>query len=155
MRNSQFNESGLQDDPITPASIQHKVDEYSGDRFSQDRYNYLVYRFVLGEAEMIARCYLHDAGEISLLGPFELTSELRPPIPIEAPELRQAVIQYLTRRFDVITELWPESQCGYQPIWMVMRPRWMRRDEPWPPGWRGLPPNACLPQSRPEAPPSR
>lgn len=141
----------VEEDPITPVSIQHKVDEYFENNRLMNRYNFVVYRFVLGGAEMHARCYMDDAAEVSILGSFVLNDGTAPLETVDAPELHQAVVRYLARRFNVITELHPD--CGYQPIWIIKRPSWMSRDEPWPPGWRGLPADDAPPLLLPESPP--
>lgn len=131
-----FPEKRIEEDPIEPVSVVHNVDEALQGGEPGFRYNYLVYRFVRDGAEMGARCYLDDAGEVSIHGPSVLNDGTGPLVSVEAPALRQAVLRYLTRRFNVITEL--SGDRGYEPIWIVKRPGWMSRDHPWPPGWRGL-----------------
>ncbi len=122
-------------DAIEPVAIRHEVDEgWEGGRL-HFRYNYLVYRFVAAGAEMSARAYLDTPSEVALYGPSCLTDGTGPLTATDAPELRQAVIRYLSRRFQVILELGGER--GYRPIWMVARPKGVSRDEPWPPHWRG------------------
>ncbi len=122
-------------DPIEPVSIRHEVDEgWDGGRL-HFRYNYLVYRFVRGEAEMGARSYFDTPSEVALYGPSVLTDGTGALTPAEAPELRQAVIRYLTRRFHVILE--PGGERGYRPVWMVARPKGVSREARWPPHWYG------------------
>ena len=144
-------EKRLEDDPIEPVSITHKVDELWEDGRLSNRYNWLAYVFRLDGAEMMARCYLDDCREVSLYGASLVRDGNGPFVQVDAPVLRDLVIRYMTRRFHVITELPEDGEHGYQPIWIIARPSWMK-NEPWPPGWRGLEPDESPPLPLPELP---
>jgi hypothetical protein len=103
------------DDAILPSAIRHQVDEiYDGGRL-QERYNFIDYDFERDGAYCRARTYLDTSGEVAVFGPFAGRDDLRP---VDAPRLRDAVLEYLKRRFQTIDAL---GENGYVRIWT--RPR--------------------------------
>ena len=96
-------------DPIQPTAIEHKCEDiYDGDMLEQ-KYSYLVYHFESDGAYFWARTYLDDVSIVSLHGPFESRTELRP---TDAP-LSGHVLTYLRRRFRTIQVL---QKGGYVSI---------------------------------------
>ncbi len=138
-------EDSYRDDPIAPALIEHRRDEYGGP-FDQANYNYLTYWFVEGDALVTARAYFDDPWRVSVYAPQALAPPLRE---VEAPALFDRVLLFLARRFKVIDMLGPE---GYRPIWMERRPPWWRTVEPPPPWWRAPEPPGDIPELPPHPP---
>jgi len=134
------------DDPIAPVLIEHRRDEYGG-QFDQANYNYLTYRFVDGGALVSARAYLDEPWRVSVFSPQALAPPLRD---VDAPELFDRVLLFLTRRFKVIETLGPE---GCRLVWMERRPPWWRTVEPQPPWWRTDEPPTGVPDLPPRPPP--
>jgi hypothetical protein len=83
-------------DPITPANIEHSIDEvWNGEKLEQ-RYNFLDYHFEIGGAYLRARAYVDEMHEVTLAGPFEREGSIQR---VDAPEAEKAVLLYLRRRF--------------------------------------------------------
>jgi hypothetical protein len=82
-------------DPVGPVTMEHRCEElFSGDRLEQ-RYNYIVYHFDCDGAYFWARTYLDDVKTVSLFGPFENRTTMKP---IDG-SFDAAVLAYLRRRF--------------------------------------------------------
>jgi hypothetical protein len=86
------------EDPVTPTSIEHKIDDVYGEDGKQleQTYNFLDYHFELNGTYLRARAYLDEMQNVTLFGPFEGRGNLRK---ITAPEAEAAVIAYLSRRY--------------------------------------------------------
>ena len=96
-------------DSIEPTAIEHRRDDvYHGDVLEQT-YNYLLYHFESDGAYFFARAYLDDIRTVSLHGPFESRTQVRP---TGAP-LAEPVLDYLRRRFRSIQVL---QASGYVSI---------------------------------------
>jgi|SRR5215472_11922418 len=96
-------------DPVGPTAIEHRCEEvFSGDRLEQ-RYNYIVYHFDSDSGYFWARTYLDDATTVSLFGPFENRTTMKP---IDGL-FDEAVLAYLKRRFRNV-----QTQIGgqYAPV---------------------------------------
>lgn len=84
------------DDPISPTSIEHNVDEiWEGDELAQ-RYNFLVYNFEDGNASIWAKSYADEFHTITMYGPHDREDRTRQ---VENAELAQRVHAYLSKRF--------------------------------------------------------
>ena len=86
-------------DLITPARIEHLLDEFTHEGECFARYNYLDYFFENPDCFMRGRVYLHDASEMTLFGPFAREVLLRE---VEDPALEAAVMDYARRRFPTV-----------------------------------------------------
>ena len=86
-------------DLITPARIEHLLDELIQDGECFARYNYLDYYFENPNCFMRGRVYLHKADEMTLFGPFARETLLRE---VEDPALEAAVMDYARRRFPTV-----------------------------------------------------
>lgn len=103
----QFGSGGLTiDDAVHPTAIRHEVDEINIDGALSQRYNYLEYEFTKDGLFCRARCYLHSVHEVAFFGPFAGRVDLSP---VRADDIRTDVLDYLKRRFDLITELGDDS----------------------------------------------
>ena len=86
-------------DLITPARIEHLLDEFTHEGECFARYNYLDYFFENPGCFMRGRVYLDDASEMTLFGPFAREVVLRR---VEDPALEAAVMDYARRRFPTV-----------------------------------------------------
>lgn len=86
-------------DLITPARIEHLLDELIQDGECFARYNYLDCFFETPDCFMRGRVYLDDASEMTLFGPFARETLLRE---VEDPALEAAVMDYARRRFPTV-----------------------------------------------------
>lgn len=86
-------------DLITPARIEHLLDELIQDGECFARYNYLDYYFENPNCFMRGRVYLHKADEMTLFGPFARETLLRE---VEDPALEAAVMDFARRRFPTV-----------------------------------------------------
>jgi len=98
-------------DPIQPVRIRHEVDEFVDADGLDGRYNYIVYEFERSGVHVGARTYLDEIGTVSLFGPFK-GEESRERV--SDPELVDAVVAYMKRRFHRIDRL---GDDGYETIW--------------------------------------
>jgi hypothetical protein len=89
-------------DPISPVSIVHKVDDIIIDGVLEQSYNFLTYTFEGDGVRIEARTYLDAIHKATLYPPIAWPVGLGGIEFIEAPDLREAVIGYLRRRFRVI-----------------------------------------------------
>ena len=105
------------DDAILPSAIRHQVDEIHDEGRLQEQYNFIEYDFEQDGAYCWARTYVDTIGEVVIFGPFAGRDDLRP---VDAPRLRDAVLDYLKRRFEKIDEL---GDTGYVRIWRRRRQR--------------------------------
>jgi len=104
------------DDPIRPSEVHHEADEIADEHGKlQERYNWIDYHFERDGAYCRARTYLETIGAVAIFGPFAASDHLRP---VDAPELREAVMAYLRRRFNEIKEL---KDHGYETVWKRRR----------------------------------
>lgn len=101
----------VRDDPILPYKIHHQAEQLFEAQKLQESYNWIDYHFERDGAYCRARTYLLTIGEVAIFGPFAGPDNLQP---VDAPELREAVVAYLKRRFNTITEL---KEQGYETIW--------------------------------------
>jgi len=84
------------EDRITPAQIEHSIDEiWVGDRLGE-RYNFLDYHFERGGHYCRARSYADDFGSVVLYGPFPERHSIEH---IDSPDFERDVVDYLERRF--------------------------------------------------------
>lgn len=105
----------LSEDAIQPSEIRHRVEDiFVGDRLDE-RYNFIDYHFERDGAYCRARTYVVSISNVAIFGPFAGRDDHQS---IDAPELREAVLDYLKRRFAKINELGGD---GYVTIWS--RPR--------------------------------
>lgn len=88
-------------DLISPARIEHLLDEFIHEGECFARYNYLDYVFENPDCFMRGRVYLHEASEMTLFGPFAREVLLRE---VEDPALEAAVMDYARRRFRTVTK---------------------------------------------------
>ena len=86
-------------DLITPARIEHLLDEFTHEGECFARYNYLDYFFENSDCFMRGRVYLHDASEMTLFGPFAREVPLRE---VEDQALEAVVLDYAQRRFSTV-----------------------------------------------------
>ena len=86
-------------DLITPARIEHLLDESIHEGECVARYNYLDYYFENPNCFMRGRVYLHKADEMTLFGPFARETLLRE---VEDPALEAAVMDFARRRFPTV-----------------------------------------------------
>lgn len=104
----------VEDDPIAPVLIEHRCQEtFTADGRLENRYNFLRYSFERAGVGVLCRTYMDEAERVTLYdahrlgeGPFER---------VEAPELRQDVLLFLTRRFRLIDRI---GEQGLEPVWM-------------------------------------
>lgn len=83
-------------DSIVPVLIEHSVDEiWNGDDLEQF-YNFIDYHFEGDGAYLRAHVYVDEMRNVSLFGPFEGRESITK---VSAPEMEQAVLTYLQRRF--------------------------------------------------------
>ena len=87
-------------DLINPTSIEHHVDEIRSDNVLEQLYNFIDYHFERNGSYMMARTYLHSIEDVIVHGPFDERGSERP---VSAPELENAVMAYLSRRFPKVT----------------------------------------------------
>ena len=93
-------------DPREPVRIEHRFAELIVDGRLEQRYNYIYYAFETEHAFYWARAYLEDANEVSVYGPFDLSTQKTR---IDSP-LDPEVIAYLKRRYPIVKRLGP---AGY------------------------------------------
>jgi hypothetical protein len=85
----------VNEDPISPTTIEHRCEEIlCGDELEQS-YNYIVYHFECDGAYFWARAYLDHVKTVSLHGPFENRITMKP---TDGP-FDDVVLAYLKRRF--------------------------------------------------------
>ena len=107
------------DDSIHPSAIRHEVAEIYEGRQLQERYNFIDYEFEQEGAYCRARTYLATIGEVVIFGPYVGQIDLRS---VNAPHFRDAVLEYLKRRFEAIDQLDDSANGdGYVRIWKRSR----------------------------------
>lgn len=102
----------VSDDPIRPLAIAHDCEEVLVGGRRERRENHLDYLFERDGVRLKARANLDTPGVVSIY-PANATAP-GPTHTVPAPDLREAVIAFLMRRFDEIQEL---TLTGYQTIW--------------------------------------
>lgn len=103
----------IDDDLVTPTSIEHKVDVIARGGQIEQYYNFIDYHFELADAYYRARTYIDEIDRVALYGPFEARKGVEPSAPSTKHD---EVLRYLKRRFLRIDEL---GQSGYETIWRV------------------------------------
>lgn len=88
----------VEDDPIVPSRIEHRIDDIRIEGRTVQYYNYLDYHFESEAAYFRARAYVDNMRRITLYGPFAGPEDL---VRVEAPDMEAAVFAYLERRFRV------------------------------------------------------
>lgn len=94
-------------DELAPVSIEHQVDEIWIEGRLEQRYNFIDYRFVVGEDRYRARTYLDDASEAAVFGPSDAAGQST------GETVDPRVLAYLRRRFAVLKRL---GASGYEPL---------------------------------------
>ena len=102
-----------EDDPLTPARIEHLCEEIHADGVLEQKYNYLVYHFEMNGHYLRARAYLDEIDKVSIYGPFETAQACDA---ISDDEFETLAMGYLKRRFQIITKLSGEAG-GYAVVW--------------------------------------
>ncbi len=101
----------VETEPIGPTEIVHSVDDTGfGDEHDQ-HYNYLDYHFEDADAYCRARAYIEGMHTVSVFGPLKRRDDL---VPVDAPEFYGKVLDYLKKRYSVITTL---GEAGYVTLW--------------------------------------
>jgi len=103
----------IDEDPITPVSIEHLCEEIFEDGELEQRYNYLSYVFERDGVRLLARAYLDTAWTVSLFPPHHVEGPADQFV--EAPKMREDAIAYFKRRYGEIKEL--SLTAGYVVIW--------------------------------------
>jgi len=83
-------------DVVVPTEIEHKVEQL------EQRYNFIDYHFTLDGVYLRARAYLDNIEVVTVFGPFERRGSIKH---IDAPNAKNAVLAYLSRRFRTIGQL--------------------------------------------------
>lgn len=103
------------EDAIQPFKISHDIDEFREGTRLLERYNYIVYEFEDEGGYMWARTYLDEADRVSIYGPFADRGRMGD---VDAPQLKDAVIAYLKRRFHQIDRFTADPNApAYETIW--------------------------------------
>jgi hypothetical protein len=104
---------GAEADPIRPVRIDHDVDEIYDDGALEQHYNFLVYQFAKAGNTLRARAYLDEIDAISIFGPYRGETDER----VDDPELLDAVMGYLKRRFRRIDRFDTQGTSAYETVW--------------------------------------
>ena len=99
-------------DVISPALIDHNVDEVFAAGALQESFNFLDYHFEKDGRYMQARAYLDDIETVVIFGPYESDEN---PTPVADDAFRNDVVAYLKRRFSRIEE--PSEGDGFNLVW--------------------------------------
>lgn len=99
----------IDDDQILPTRIEHRCECILNAGAIEQRYNYLVYQFERASDSAIARAYLDQIDEVSIL---QMGGKL-PVGEMRSTEFWRDVLAYLRRRYDTVTALGEE---GYAPV---------------------------------------